>query len=446
MTEKTVFEKFSEWVAGSVTLKLFGIGFILLLLLIPLEMVRDVIRERGYYQDEVKHEIMSEWSGEQIIEGPVLTVPYERLTLITTTEGKTVETREEGFVHFLPETLNYQGQLNMEKRERGIYEVNVYSADLTISGSFNRPQHSIFTEENITVHWNRCQIAIAIPDQRGVQEELSMKWNDSLYTFTSGTTYNTILNSGVSTIIDLSDPTSQASTFNLKANLRGSGRIGFTPLGKTTTAHLSSTWKDPKYFGNFLPDQRNDPNESGFDAQWKVLHLNRSIPQTFTADVFNTRDYTFGVELFEEVGEYRKTERSAKYAVLFIALTFVTFFFIQLIKKVRVHVLQFIIVGLALCLFYVLLLSLSEYVGFNYAYLIASAAIILQISWYVKHIFRDMKLTTIVFFVLAALYFFIFTLVQLANYSLLMGSIGLFIVMGILMYLSRNMDWASRKE
>ena len=132
--------------------------------------------------------------------------------------------------------------------------------------------------------------------------------------------------------------------------------------------------------------------------------------------------------------------------MLFIALTFVTFFFIQIIRKVQLHALQFIIVGLALCLFYVLLLSLSEYIGFNWAYAIAASAVVVQITWYVKHIFNNSKLSIIVMAILGLLYFFIFTLVQLANYSLLMGSIGLFIVMGVLMYMSRNLDWSKKKS
>jgi len=446
MTDKSSFEKFREWVANSSTLKLLGIGFILLILLIPIEMVRDIIQERQYYQFDVQQEITSSWGHEQVIEGPVLTVPYEVTTFVRTTEDKTEEIKTRHFAHFLPETLDYSGALNIDTLHRGIYSVNVYTANMKISGSFAEQSVEDWQNENVEILWDKCQISIGIPDQRGVQEELFLNWNDEKVAFSSGIKYQGLIKEGVSALIDLSDSTNRSCAFNMDLELRGSNRFGLSPLGKVSTANISSSWKDPKYFGEFPPDYRNDPNESGFEAKWKILHLNRSIPQSFIDVNFNSNQYVYGVEIFEEVGEYRKTERSAKYAVLFIALTFVTFFFIQIIRKVQLHALQFIIVGLALCLFYVLLLSLSEYIGFNWAYAIAASAVVVQITWYVKHIFNNSKLSIIVMAILGLLYFFIFTLVQLANYSLLMGSIGLFIVMGVLMYMSRNLDWSKKKS
>ncbi|MBI1267557.1 MAG: cell envelope integrity protein CreD [Cryomorphaceae bacterium] len=446
MTEKSSFEKFREWVANSSTLKLLGIGFILLILLIPIEMVRDIIQERQYYQFDVQQEITSSWGHEQVIEGPVLTVPYDVTTFVRTTENKTEEIKTRYFAHFLPETLDYSGALNIDTLHRGIYSVNVYTADMKISGSFVEQSVEDWQNDHVDILWDKCQISVGIPDQRGVQEELFLNWNDEKVAFSSGIKYQGLIKEGVSALIDLSDSTSRSCAFNMDLELRGSNRFGLSPLGKVSTAAISSSWKDPKYFGEFPPDYRNDPNESGFEANWKILHLNRSIPQSFTDVNFNSSQYVYGVEIFEEVGEYRKTERSAKYAVLFIALTFVTFFFIQVIRKVQLHALQFIIVGLALCLFYVLLLSLSEYIGFNSAYVIAATAVVVQITWYVKHIFNNTKLSIIVMAILGLLYFFIFTLVQLANYSLLMGSIGLFIVMGVLMYMSRNLDWSKKKS
>lgn len=445
MTEKSSFEKLREWVANSSTLKLLGIGFILLLLLIPIEMVRDIINERQYFQTDVQNEITATWGHAQTIEGPILTVPYEVTSFIRTTDNKTEEIKTKNFAHFLPETLDYSGVLDIDTLHRGIYSVNVYTAKMKIAGTFLEQTVEEWQDENVEILWDKCQISIGIPDQRGVQEELFLNWNDKKVAFTSGIKYHGLIKEGVSAPIDLSDSTSRNAAFNLDLELRGSGRFGLSPLGKVSTAKISSTWKDPKYYGEFPPDYRNDPNESGFEATWKILHLNRSIPQSFTDVNFTTDQFIYGVEIFEEVGEYRKTERSAKYAVLFIALTFVTFFFIQIIRKVQLHALQFIIVGLALCLFYVLLLSLSEYIGFNWAYLVAASAVVLQITWYVRHIFESTRLSLIVFFILSLLYFFIFTLVQLANYSLLMGSIGLFLVMGVLMYMSRKLDWSRRK-
>lgn len=209
-----------------------------------------------------------------------------------------------------------------------------------------------------------------------------------------------------------------------------------------TLVRIQSKWNTPSFDGAFLPDKRTI-DKDGFSATWTILHLNRNFPQQWKDNEYLIADWSFGVDLLFPVDQYQKSYRSAKYAIMFIALTFLTFFFSEVLNKIRVHPIQYLLIGFALCIFYSLLISLSEHIGFGLAYLIGSIAIITMITAYSASILKDKILTALVSFILIALYVFLFTILQLEAYSLLMGSIGLFIVMSVIMYLSRNVDWYS---
>jgi inner membrane protein len=219
----------------------------------------------------------------------------------------------------------------------------------------------------------------------------------------------------------------------------------FVPLGKQTKVNLKSKWQNPSFTGAFLPDKR-DVGVNGFNATWEVLHLNRPYPQIFKGQIEGIGDSSFGVNLIVPVDEYQKSMRSAKYAVIFITLTFLIFFFVQVINGVRIHPIQYLIVGLALCIFYTLLIALSEHIPFIYSYLISSISIIGLITLYAKSIFKDNKLTAIICLILTMLYLFIYSIIQMEDYALLMGSIGLFIVLATIMYLSRKINWYEIKS
>ncbi len=205
--------------------------------------------------------------------------------------------------------------------------------------------------------------------------------------------------------------------------------------------HLKSNWTNPAFTGNFLPSQPAVINEKGFTAEWNILHFTRDIPQLWKEGKPNIEANAFGVQLLQGVDGYAKTMRAVKYALLFIALTFCLYFFIELLKKKLIHPLQYVLVGLALCIFYTLLLSFSEYIQFGWAYLIASAATIGLITSYTQSIFRNWAITAAFFVFLSALYGFIYILIQLQDGALLFGSIGLFILLAVVMFYSKKIDW-----
>ncbi|MDG1476572.1 MAG: cell envelope integrity protein CreD, partial [Vicingaceae bacterium] len=297
-------------------------------------------------------------------------------------------------------------------------------------------------------------VSVGIPDMKGIRDNIQLKWNDESYAFNPGIESNDVIGSGVSTKVEIQpakedgltedesaiDSTKNDFNFSFDLNLNGSSFLKFIPIGKETNVNLNSDWAHPSFTGASLPD-KHEITAEGFTAHWKELHLNRNYPQQWLGNSHNINNSTFGVDLLLAVDEYQKSTRSAKYAIMFISFTFLIFFFIEIRNKKRIHPIQFILVGLALTIFYALLLSLSEHIHFNNAYLIASTAIIVMIGAYSITIFKNGKLTALMTGVLTLLYGFIFTILQLEDYALLMGSIGLFIVLAVIMYLSRKIDW-----
>jgi len=227
--------------------------------------------------------------------------------------------------------------------------------------------------------------------------------------------------------------------FNIDLDLRGSQSLNFVPLGRATRVDLTSDWPHPSFNGAFLPD--HDITEEGFSATWKVLDLNRNFPQAWKGNRDGIYDSSFGFELFMPNDHYQQSMRSAKYAILFISLTFMVFFFLETINKKRIHPIQYILVGLALSIFFVLLLSLAEFIGFNAAYGVGAVATTLLIVIYSSSILTSGKLTAFLFGLLSVMYVFIFTILQLEDTALLVGSIGLFIILATIMIWSRKVDW-----
>lgn len=205
---------------------------------------------------------------------------------------------------------------------------------------------------------------------------------------------------------------------------------------------LNSDWNNPSFSGNFLPFSR-EIDDDGFSSKWKILHLNRNYPQKWTGSRYQIAESEFGVNLRVTVDEYQKTIRTAKYAIMFIGLTFLTFFMIELLGGKSVHPIQYLLIGFGLLIFYTLLLSFTEHISFNSSYMLASSAIIILITLYAKSVIKENKLTLLIMGILVLLYGYLFIVIQLQDYALLMGSIGLFLILALMMYLTRNIDWFS---
>ncbi|HON52020.1 MAG TPA: cell envelope integrity protein CreD [Bacteroidales bacterium] len=441
---QTTLEKVNSKVRNSLTFRVITIVILILLLLIPVSMIQSLISEREFRQQEATTEVSSKWANEQIVTGPILTVPYKTFVRVQQNNGmgdKLVESIE--YAHFLPNTLQIHSIVKPEVRKRGIFKVIVYTTQLTVSGDFVEPSFKEWDISPEHILWKDAFVSIGMTDLRGIKEQIQLQWNQQKLLFEPGVQTNDVIESGLSCKLTRDETSIPASSFSYTIQLNGSSKLQFTPIGKTTTVNMQAKWGDPKFDGAFLPDTKTITKDS-VTASWKVLHVNRSYPQQFKGSVQNRiQESAFGVELKVPVDEYQKSMRSAKYAALFITLTFLIFFFIEVLHSVRIHPMQYIIVGLALCVFYTLLIAISEHITFAWSYLIASFSIITLIGIYAHYMFKHIQISTIFVLLLSLLYGFIFTIIQSEDYALLMGSVGLFVVLAIVMYLSRKIDWYS---
>jgi inner membrane protein len=431
-------ESTASRIRNSVILKLVIIAIITLLLLIPASMVESLVRERSSVFKATVSEICDKWGDAQTIAGPVLTVPY--LVVDTTSNGKTCFYKH--FAHFLPEQLTINGHIEPSIRYRGIYKAVLYNSDLDLSGTFSSPD---FTRLNIPtdrVLFNEAFLSLGIPDMRGITKPITISWDRAAFQAEPGIPIKNVLQSGVFTRVPISSPSTEkpVHTFSMKLSLNGSKSLDFIPLGKETNVKITSPWSSPSFEGAFLPTQRSITAQ-GFEAVWNILELNRNYPQSWTDAEYQIGPSAFGVSMFIPVDGYQLVTRSVKYALLFIVLTFVCFLLIEVLKKIRVHPIQYTLIGLALVLFYALLLSFSEHIGFGLAYLLAGAGIVCMITLYAITVFRRKLFTGLIGGALAGLYGFLYLVLQMEDYALLMGSLALFAILGIFMYTTRKIDW-----
>ena len=436
-------ERVNTKMRKSISVRIITITVLILLLLIPVTMIQSLIRERQYRQQEAFEEVSSSWAHQQTITGPVLTIPYKSVKKVQNANNNGYQLVEiVSYAHFFPKELTIHGNVDPKERYRGIYKVIVYNAQLQISGEFDVPDFKELDIPLSDVLWERAYVSIGISDVRGIQDNISMQWNSDTLLFDPGLENTDIFEHGVSSNLVLPHAHMQGSAwkYSVAINCNGSSRLSFVPLGKTTEVFMNAKWGSPKFDGSFLPDERVITNDSVY-AHWKVLHLNRPYPQQVTASMYSIEESQFGITLKVPVDEYQKSMRSAKYAALFITLTFLIFFFIQILRKVQIHPIQYIIVGLALCVFYTLLIALSEHIPFAWSYLIASCGVIGLIGMYAYFMFANLRITKLFVLLLTLLYGFIFTIIQLEDYALLMGSVGLFVVLAVVMVLSRKIDW-----
>lgn len=445
--------KFGNWLKTSITARMLMVGFLTIILLIPLFFIENLIRERSHRQTEVINEINQQWGNEVLIYGPILKVPYKTYKEKTVTDKNTkkvyTETIEEiKHAYFFPEKLNINSNINPEEKKRGIYTTAVYNSKMDITGTFVKPDFSDIEINDKDIIWDKAKIIIQSSNVKGVNEA-NLKLGDTNYELTSK--YNGQKNYKYNEVVMHTLQTKTISknqlqfqkplTFNINFNIKGSEQIRFIPTGKQTEAKIKSNWKTANFFGEFLPYNDDKVNENGFDAKWKILDLNRPFSQQHFNGIPDLKEFAFGVNFMIPVDEYQKSERSAKYGFLVIGLTFLVFFLIQTLSKINIHPFQYLMIGLALTMFYTLLVSISEHSNFLKAYLTAGISVILLITLYSKSILKTFKFPIFIGLSLTALYTFIYVIIQLENYALLVGSIGLFLILAIVMYVSRKIDW-----
>jgi inner membrane protein len=429
---------------GSIVVKMLVVGVLTLILLIPLAMVGGLVSEREQRHDAVTADVASSWGRAQTLGGPVLVVPYVR----TSQDEKGRVSHWEELAYFLPDLLKVTGGLEPEKRSRGIFEVMLYRADLRLSGAFQRPSFRAWGIAEKDVEWDHAYLALGIPDMHGIRQGVDITWAGKVLQLSPGGAVEGLWTSGLEAPVSglAGAPEGQAFEFGFNLVLNGSQELRVLPFGKQTTVALHSPWPSPSFVG-FLPESHR-VTPQGFEAIWNVPYFGRSYPQQWRS-VETTKltsagavaGSSFGVGLFLPVDVYQKTERSVKYGVLFILLTFLTFFLYEVFSPFALHPMQYLLVGSALCLFYVLLLSISEHVPFGLSYAIASVATIGLITGYAAAILRGRLRAVGVGAALVALYSYLYVLLQAEDYALLLGSVGLFLILALVMYFTRRLDW-----
>ena len=427
------------WTENKFTIKGILIGCLIVAMLIPTFFILGLVEERSDRKQEVTREATRKWASAQTITGPLLLIPYNEKAPFA--DAKPVKK----LAYFLPDQLKISGKVDPEKRNRTIYEIIVYRSEVDMEGSF-APLSPESLDINVSdLLLNEARICIGISDFRGIEDQLVLEWNKANTIFNANVPENDVLKVGLSTPVVITPETlNNTHNFKMKIRLKGSEKLSFTPVGKTTNLQVSSTWPNPSFDGSFLPATKTIITDSGFTANWKIQHLNRSYPQSWKDKKYDIKEATLETKLLQPVDSYAQTMRSVKYAILFIALTFALYFFIEITQKKMMHPIQYVLVGMALCIFYTLLLSISEYLTFGFAYSIASSATIILITLYTKSLFFRWKIAWLFGGVLSMLYGFIFVLIQLQDNALLFGSIGLFIILAIIMYYSRKIEWYNK--
>jgi len=412
------------------TAKMIMVGILTLVLIIPLALVQELIVERSQRQKEVITETTAKWGNSVYFYGPILKVPYKDPML-----------GANNYAYFFPETLNNKTEVTMVKPlERSIYKSNVFTNKMQFEGNYSNPNFASKGIPAENVYWNRAKILIRTTNLKSLKDEVKMKIGDQNLAFESvASNTNDSIESLETNYFDYQSLQNEAK-FNFTISFNGSKQVKMVPIGKTTDAKITSNWNSPNFNGNFSPISR-DITDKGFEANWKILHFNRPFAQSYFEVLPELGKYAFAVDFITPVDEYQQSERASKYGFLVIGLTFLIFFLIQSISKINIHIFQYSMIGIALIMFYTLLISITEHSSFSFAYLIAGASVIIMISLYSISILKDKKFPMFIGTSLSVLYTFIYVIIQLEDYALLVGSIGLFLILAAVMYFSRKIEW-----
>ncbi len=418
------------------------------LMLIPLTMLSGLISERNYLYQDVLSDIASTWGGEQTLTGPILVVPFvERHTHSETSRGQDgkMNTRTtERFVQkqaiSLPKSLDVDTELLEEHRQRGIYNSLVYKAELAIDGHFELPDIEYLSAHVHEVFWDKAYVVIGVADSSAINEVAGFSWNDSTVVFEPGTERFKALGSGFHAKLGDLKGSEEALSFSTTMTLNGSGSYSIAPLGETTNIALRSSWPHPSFRGSVLPDSHTTDAE-GFTANWSIPHLARNFAQSWVdgESEYVLTEFTAGVALFEPVFLYTQVTRAAKYGFLFIGLTFLAYLIFETTTGVKLHIVQYALIGISMAMFYLVLLSFAEHIQFLSAYLLAAGVNIGLITLYTYAVLRHAGRSAMIAFMLSALYLVLYSILQLEDYALLMGTLMLTAVLAVLMYVTRNL-------
>lgn len=429
--------------ANRITLRFMVVVVLAIITSIPAFMVQGLTWERTSRKQYAVNEVQERWGRAQTVIGPVLSVPYR--TIGKEEKGKL--TYIYSTVTILPDSLSISGNIEPQIRKRGIYEAILYSSDLRLSGTISIPDLSEYGVQPQQVMWDQARVHIGLADPAGIQQRIVLNWNERQLEAVPGVAGSNFLQTGVVFNPEIEGNRPVTIAFDTAISLRGSSSIKVTPVGKETRVKLESSWDSPSFTGRTLPVVRT-VNASGFTAEWFMLDMNRAYPQIWTSS--NVQDYqrlmqlqesSTGVELIQPVDQYDMAERAGKYAFLFICATYGIMFFLELQMKVRVHPVQYGLVGAALCLFYVVLIAVMEHSGFLFAYCLATAIIVAMLSWFTGTLYRNRRVSQIAAILLLLVYSIFYLILQSQDYALLSGTIICTIALIAAMIASTKINW-----
>jgi inner membrane protein len=410
--------------------------FLILILMIPLSMIRSLIQERASLQMSVGQSVAESWGAEQSIYGPVLCIPYKQDDVGA--DKKIYQSEHLLFV--APETLAINSGLQSEVRTKGIFNTVVFTGRHTLKGEFSIEHLPNPQERHYQL--DKAKMLTWLSDPSSITDQVVSQWSGGAQKTVPGIGVEGMLRTGFHIAAPLNNGV-KIYTFEQQLVARGTTALRFIPSGRTTDIDVSSNWPSPSFLGKNLPTSRQI-NSEGFTAHWDANEYNRPFGDFWEDNGFSFGDNVqnaFGVELIQTADFYQKNERSVKYAMLIIALSFVVFFFFEMLLGIRLHPIQYILIGLSLVIFYALLLAFTEHIGFNSAYGFSCLAVISLIAVYAYSIVKRTGLVLMLTGLFATLYGYVFVLLQLEDYALLAGTIGLFVILATIMLLSRKVDW-----
>lgn len=431
----------------SLFIKACVVGFLALALLVPLALIQGQVHDRAAYRDQAAASIATSWTGGQTLVGPLLVVPYtvqvEKEVWDRETEKyRKVTQIEDRRLVLPPASLTARTDIGVEKRQRGIFAVPVYTSQHHLRGTFDLGAVRRLPETEGFRSMAPPYLAIHIADTRGIGDP-EVEWAGAPVVLASGSRLPG-LPQGISAQVTLPEGEAASADFRIALLLRGTRHFAFAPVGDRVSVDMQSTWPHPSFGGRYLPSRRS-VSDDGFRAQWQLNQFATSFESLLrtcmAGDCGALASNVFDVTLTDPVDVYVTTGRSAKYGILFVVLTFVAFLLTEVLTGLRIHPVQYLFVGMGLCIFFLLLLALAEHIGFGLAYLAAATACTLLLSYYVRHVAGSMSAARRFAGAVTTVYAALYVTLLSEDYALLMGSGLLFLVLAAAMVLTRHIDW-----
>ncbi|PCE32727.1 cell envelope integrity protein CreD [Burkholderia ubonensis] len=429
---------------------------LVLLILIPLQLVSSIVRERASYREDALKSIWSSFAGPQTVTGPILVVPYKEITRVRTDAApgqpasERLQTEEKRLLVF-PKTLNVKGGLATSVRYRGIHKALVYDLQSRWEGTLALPDLKQLGQSagHVSFAIGNPYLAVGISDIRGLMAQPVLVLGGKRLSMAQGAQLAS-LRQGVHADVDLGAFPAASTVasaenvvpFSIELPLSGAQSVAFAPIADQNDFSLKSAWPHPSFDGALLPRTRT-VDAGGFTSAWSLTSFNTKVREQIAAGSGDEVLEAASVSLIEPVNVYLEAERATKYGALFVMLTFASFFMFELVKRLRIHPIQYLLVGLSLALFFLLLLSLSEHIAFCYAYLAASGACIGLLGFYLSFVLDSAKRGAAFAGLLATLYAALYGLLLSEDNALMLGSLLLFAILAGIMTLTRRIDWYS---